>query len=109
VDYQGYIAPVIDGRMIIKHWWDNADEINPCPNAILPTKISAWTTLGCKSGLLIERPTTDSLSHSAASCCVRVNTNVQGRCEDSMAHYHKQMQGVTVSYWEMNKEWGKCV
>jgi hypothetical protein len=100
---------VVDERMIINHWWDDADKINPCPSAILSTKISAWTTLGYKPGLLIQTPATNSLNHSATSCCVRINSNMQGRCEDSMLHYHKQMQRVMVSYWEMKKECGKCV
>jgi len=98
VNYQGYIAPLVDEILIRKHWWDNSDKINSCASAILPTKISASTTLGYKPGLFIERTVTYSLRLSAASCCVRINTKMQGSCEDNMLHYHKQLQGVMVSY-----------
>lgn len=98
VNYRGYIAPVVDEHMIIKHWWDNSDKINSCPSAILPTKISAWTTLGYKPDLLIDRTATNSLSLGAASCCVRINTKMQGSCEDNILHYRKQLQVVMVSY-----------
>jgi hypothetical protein len=36
VNYEVYIAPVVDEHMFIKYRWDNADKMNPVPMTLFP-------------------------------------------------------------------------